>query len=135
VFKADSAIPLSVITVFEAVKVTSAITKKSVTVVTSVNVPGPGKITQVATTAKPKKKAKIARVGERKKKKPKTVTRCKVTKIVTVAGNFPLTCKMNKKSRAALRKKSMKLTITTTFTPANGKPTVTVKIVKLKRKR
>jgi hypothetical protein len=121
--------------VFEAVKVTSTITKKSVTVVTSVNVPGPGKITQVATTARPKKKAQTARLGERKKKKPKMVTLCKVTKVFTAAGNFPLTCKMNKKGRAALRKKSMKLTITTTFTPANGKPTVTIKIIKLKRKR
>ena len=58
-----------------------------------------------------------------------------MTKIVKVAGNYPLTCKMNKKTRKELRKKAMTLTIRTTFTPAKGKPTVKTKIVKLKRKR
>ena len=46
-----------------------------------------------------------------------------------------MTCKLSKKSRAALRKKAMTLTLRTTFTPAVGKPTVKTKIVKLKRKR
>jgi hypothetical protein len=58
-----------------------------------------------------------------------------VTKIVKVAGKYPLKCKMSKKSRAALRKKPMTLTIRTTFTPKVGKPTVKTKVVKLKRKR
>ena len=96
--------------------------------------PGAGKITQIATTRVTKKKAKKAGVSK-KKKKAKTVTRCKVTKIVKVAGNYPLTCKMSKKSRKELRKKAMTLTIRTTFTPAKGKPTVKTKVVKLKRKR
>ena len=126
--------PVSSVKVFEAVKFTPKITKTSVAVVTAVSVPGAGKITQIATTRATKKKAKKAGVSK-KKKKAKTVTRCKVTKIVKVAGKYPLTCKMSKKSRAALRKKPMTLTIRTTFTPKVGKPTVKTKIVKLKRKR
>jgi hypothetical protein len=81
-----------------------------------------------------KKKAKKAGASK-KKKKPKTITLCKATRIVKVAGSFPMTCKMNKKTRKALRKKPMTLTLRTTFTPAKGKPTVKTKIVKLKRKR
>ena len=128
--------PVSAVKVFEAVKFTPLITKTSVAVVTAVNVPGAGKITQIATTrVTKKKKAKKASVSKKKKKKAKTVTRCKVTKIVKVAGKYPLTCKMNKKTRKELRKKAMTLTIRTTFTPAKGKPTVKTKIVKLKRKR
>ena len=114
-------------------KVTPVITKTAVTVITAVNVPGPGKLTQVATMGAAKKKGKKA--GVSKKKKPKTITLCKATRIVKVAGRFPMTCKMSKKIRAALRKKAMTLTLRTTFTPAKGKPTVKTKIVKLKRKR
>jgi hypothetical protein len=134
--------PVSSVKVFETVKVTQKITKTAVSVITAIKVPGAGKITQIATTrVTKKKKAKKAGVStkagvsKKKKKKAKTKTRCKATKIVKVAGSFPMTCKMNKKSRKELRKKAMTLTIRTTFTPKVGKPTVKTKIVKLKRKR
>jgi hypothetical protein len=70
---------------------------------------------------------------KKKKKKAKAVVYCKTTKVVTAPGSYPMTCKIGKKGIKALKKRSLKLNVQTTFTPASGQPSVTNQTLTLKK--
>jgi len=85
----------------------------------SVAVPGPGKLTQRVT----------------RKSRGATLTVCKTSGQVTKAGTVKLTCKLSSATRAALRKRSLRVSVKTTFTPTGGLPAHKTQTVTLKRKR
>ncbi|MFM9124895.1 MAG: hypothetical protein ACKOSO_07005, partial [Actinomycetota bacterium] len=68
---------------------------------TTVTTPGPGRIVQTATS--PSGKAKAA-------------TRCTARLTIKKAGDHVVSCRLNAKARAALRKARLVLTVRTTFT-------------------
>ena len=86
--------------------------------VTTITAPGAGAITQTAVS----------------KKGRKSTTRCRVRQSVNSAGDLTITCSLNARARAALRRAKLRLTVTTTFTPTGGKATTRVAKVTAKRK-
>lgn len=85
--------------------------------VTTITAPSAGAILQTAVTRKGRK----------------ATTRCRVRQSVTAAGDLTITCSLNKRARAALRRAKLRLTVTTTFTPTGG--TATTRVAKVTAKR
>ena len=67
------------------------------------------------------------------KKGRKVTTRCRVRQSVTTAADVTVTCALNDRARAALSQSSLRLTVTTTFTPTGG--TATTRIAKVTASR
>ncbi len=82
-------------------------------------VPGRGKLTQRVT---------------RRSKAAAVLTVCKTSRKVTKAGTVKLTCKFSSATRAALRKRSLRVSMKTTFTPTGGLKASKTKLIKLKRR-
>ncbi len=89
----------------------------------TVVLPGPGTITQIVTRSV-KKKSKSVKIGV-----------CKTSKKTTKAGTVKLTCKFSSATRKALRKRSLRVSVKTAFTPTGGLLASKTKTVTLKRKR
>ncbi len=85
----------------------------------TVVVPGRGKLTQRVT---------------RRSKAAAVLTVCKTSRKVTKAGTVKLTCKLSSATRAALRKRSLRVRVKTTFTPTGGLTASKTKLIKLKRR-
>ncbi len=83
----------------------------------SVRVPGPGKLTQ-----------RVTRTAA-------VLTVCKTSRKATKAGRVKLTCKLNAATRAALRKRSLRVRVKTTFTPTGGSSASKTQAVTLKSQR
>ncbi len=86
----------------------------------TVVVPGRGKLTQRVT---------------RSSKAAAVLIVCKTSKKATKAGTVKLTCKFNSRTRSALRKRSLRVRVKTTFTPTGGLPASKTKRIKLLRRR
>ena len=86
----------------------------------SVRVPGRGTITQRVTRS-----STVAAV----------LTVCKTSGKATKAGWVKLTCKLNAATRKALRKRSLRVSVKTTFTPTGGLPASKTQVVTLKSQR
>ncbi len=86
----------------------------------SVRVPGPGTITQRVTRS-----STVAAV----------LTVCKTSRKATKAGWVKLTCKLSAATRAALRQRSLRVSVKTTFTPTGGLPASKTQVVTLKSQR
>ena len=85
--------------------------------VTTISAPGAGVITKMA----------VSGTGR------KATTRCRVRQAVTTATDLTVTCALNARARAALSRSSLRLTVTTTFTPTGGKATTRIANVTAKR--
>ncbi len=85
-----------------------------------VHVPGPGTITQRVTRS-----SNLAAV----------LTVCKTSGKATKAGWVKLTCKLSKATRTALRQRSLRVSVKTTFTPTGGLPASKTQVVTLKSQR
>ncbi len=85
-----------------------------------VHVPGPGTITQRVTRS-----SNLAAV----------LTVCKTSGKATKAGWVKLTCKLNAATRKALRQRSLRVSVKTTFTPTGGLPASKTQAVTLKSQR
>ncbi len=88
-------------------------------VISTVVLPGRGKLTQRVT---------------RRSKAAAVLTVCKTSRKVTKAGTVKLTCKLNSRTRSALRKRSLRVNVKTTFTPTGGLLASKTKLIKLKRR-
>ncbi len=89
----------------------------------TVVLPGPGTITQIVTRSV-KKKSKSVKIGV-----------CKTSKKTTKAGTVKLTCKLSSATRKALRKRSLRVSVKTAFTPTGGLLASKTKTMTLKRRR
>ncbi len=87
--------------------------RKSIT--TRLNLPGPGKVVQKATTPllTPRRSSQMA-------KKARRMTVCTADKTVAKAGKVTITCRLTAKARAARKTHSLKVRLVTTFTPTGG---------------
>ncbi len=85
-----------------------------------VHVPGPGTLTQRVTRS-----SNLAAV----------LTVCKTSGKATKAGWVKLTCKLNAATRKALRQRSLRVSVKTTFTPTGGLPASKTQTVTLKSQR
>ena len=85
--------------------------------VTTIAAPGPGAIVQTVVT----------RTGR------KATTYCSVRRAITASADMTITCALNRRARSALLRSSLRLIVTTTFTPTGGKPTKSITTVKAKR--
>ncbi len=88
--------------------------------VSTVRVPGPGTLTQRVT---------------RSSTAAAVLTVCKTSVKATNAGTVKLTCKLSAATRAALRKRSLRVRVKTTFTPTGGLPASKTQAVTLKSQR
>ncbi len=88
--------------------------------VSSVRVPGRGTLTQRVT---------------RRSAAGAVLTVCKTSREATRAGTVKLTCKLSSATRGALRKRSLRVSVKTTFTPTGGLKASKTKLMTLKRKR
>ncbi len=88
--------------------------------VSSVRVPGPGTLTQRVT---------------RGRLTAAVLTVCKTSRKATKAGTVKLTCKLNAATRAALRQRSLRVSVKTTFTPTGGLAASKTQAVTLKSQR
>ncbi len=91
--------------------------------ISTVRVPGPGTLTQIVTRSV-KTKSKTAKIGV-----------CKTSGKATKAGKVKLTCKLSAATRKARAKRSLRVSVKTTFTPTGGLPASKTQAVTLKRKR
>ncbi len=73
-------------------------------ITTQLNLPGPGKVVQVGTTAK----------------KAGTMIVCRARKTVAKAGKVTIICRLTAKALAARKKHALKVRLVTTFTPTGG---------------
>ncbi len=87
-------------------------------VISTVVLPGRGKLTQRVTRSS----------------KAKAVVVCKTSKKATKAGTVKLTCKLNSRTRSALRKRSLRVRVKTTFKPTGGLTASKTKLIKLPRR-
>ncbi len=83
----------------------------------TVVVPGPGKLTQ-----------RVTRTAG-------SLTVCKTSRKATKAGRVKLSCKLSAATRAALRKRSLRVRVKTTFTPTGGRSASKTQAVTLKSQR
>ncbi len=88
--------------------------------VSMVRVPGPGTLTQRVT---------------RGRLTAAVLTVCKTSGKATKAGRVKLTCKLNAATRAALRQRSLRVSVKTTFTPTGGSSASKTQAVTLKSQR
>ncbi len=86
----------------------------------SVRVPGPGTLTQRVT---------------RNRTAAAVLTVCKTSAKATKAGWVKLTCKLSAATRTALRQRSLRVRVKTTFTPTGGLPASKTQVVTLKSQR
>ncbi len=86
----------------------------------TVVLPGRGALTQIVT---------------RKSATGAVLTVCKTSAKVTKAGKVKLTCKLSSATRAALRKRSLRVSVKTTFTPTGGLSASKTQAVTLKSQR
>ncbi len=104
---------------------TIKILKRSATFITTqLNLPGPGKVVQVGTTTLGKKA-----------KKAGTMIACRARTTVATAGKVTITCRLNKKARAARKQHALKVRLVTTFTPTGGTAKSISKTLVLKKTR
>ncbi len=89
----------------------------------TVVLPGSGALTQIVTRSVTKKSKTVK------------ITVCKTSKKAIKAGTIKLSCKLSSATRAALRKRSLRVSVKTTFTPTGGLPASKTKTMTLKRKR
>ncbi len=90
-------------------------TRVSPTAITSTfTVPGPGTLSQAATT--PRAGSNATEMA----KKPRTITVCRAQKSVAAAGKVTIICRLNASARAAMKKGPLKVRLVTTFTPTGG---------------
>ncbi len=88
--------------------------------VSTVRVPGPGTLTQRVT---------------RSSTAAAVLTVCKASAKATKAGTVKLTCKLSAATRTALRQRSLRVRVKTTFTPTGGLPASKTQAVTLKSQR
>ncbi len=88
-------------------------------ITTQLNLPGPGKVTQVGTT-------KLT-------KKARTTIVCTTRKTVAKAGTVTITCRLSAKARAARKTRALKVRLATTFTPTGGTAKSVIKTLVLKK--
>lgn len=117
-FASDSVTPLVPPTRLSVSSVKSRVTRTSVLITSQVKVSGRGKIAQRATTGKGKKRK----------------TWCRASRRAGAATTYTVKCKIGNKGRKALRKRPLKLTLRTTFTPTAGKAVTRDRKLTLKRK-
>lgn len=98
--------------------VKAKVTRKSATIRSRVRVSGAGTIDQRATS------------GSRKLR-----VRCRSTRTVGTASTGTFSCRLGSKGRRAVRKRALRLTLSTTFTPTSGTPVTTTRKITIKRKR
>ncbi len=84
--------------------------------------PGRGELTQIITR-------------KRSSRSSARLTVCKTSRKATQAGRVKLTCKLNSATRKALRKRSLRVSMKTTFKPTGGLTASKTQAVTLKRKR
>ena len=113
--QSPASIPTATVSV---TKVSRAVTRRGVTITSTVSVSGAGTITQRATS------------GTRKLK-----TWCRVTARTSAAGARTLTCTLGRAGRKALREAALRLTLRTTFTPAGGDAVTRQRAVAIPRRR
>ena len=65
----------------------------------------------------------------------KSRVRCRASKVVGAATTSTLRCRLGSKARKSLRKRSLKLTLTTTYTPTGGTAVTNTRKLTIKRKR
>jgi len=82
--------------------------------------PGRGELTQIITR-------------KRSSRSSARLTVCKTSRKATQAGRVKLPCKLNSATRKALRKRSLRVSVKTTFTPVGGQPASKTKAVTLKK--
>ncbi len=101
---------------------------KSIT--TRLNLPGPGKVVQKATTPLPTRRAasEMATTARR-------MTVCTARKTVAKAGKVTITCRLTAKARAARKTHALKVRLVTTFTPTGGTAKSLTKTLVLKKTR
>ena len=95
-----------------------SVTKKKARVASSVTVSAAGRITQRAVST-----------GRRAK------TRCTTSRTATAAGQYRMVCSLSKKSRKELRKRPMRLVVTTRLTTPTGQTATATKRITLPRRR
>ncbi len=99
-------------------------------ITTQLNLPGPGKVVQKATTPLPTRRA-----SSEMAKKARRMTVCTADKTVAKAGKVTITCRLNAKARAARKTHSLKVRLVTTFTPTGGTAKSLSKTLVLKKTR
>ncbi len=77
----------------------------------------------------------LAQIVTRKSATGAVLTVCKTSAKVTKAGKVKLTCKLSSATRAALRKRSLRVSVKTTFTPTGGLSASKTQAVTLKSQR
>ncbi|MFM8518917.1 MAG: beta-1,3-glucanase family protein [Solirubrobacterales bacterium] len=100
------------------ISVKQKVTRKDAKVISRVRVSGAGKITQRSTTGS----------GQLK-------TWCRTAKTSPRASTYTLACNLGKKGRQALTRRTLKLTLRTTFTRNSGDPVTVSRKVTIKRRR
>lgn len=91
--------------------------------VSTVTVDGPGRITQTATLPRTRTRAAARALA------------CRATRTVAKAGAYAISCRLTARARALGARGSVRLTVVTTFTPANGRPVKTRSTATLARGR
>ena len=114
-----SVIPKPASNLFRASKAQASVRYSSITLTTSVKVPGPGEIDQLAYT----------RNGR------KLTARCRGYSQPKSASTLTVSCKIGKSGRLALRTANLRLTLRTTFAPIGGKPAAHNQTVNLRMRR
>ncbi len=99
-------------------------------ITTRLNLPGPGKVVQKATTPlpKPRQSAEMATTA-------RTMTVCTARKTIAKAGAVTITCRLTAKARAARKTHSLRVRLVTTFTPTGGTAKSVNKTLVLKKTR
>ncbi len=77
----------------------------------------------------------LAQIVTRKSATGAVLTVCKTSAKVTKAGKVKLTCKLSSATRAALRQRSLRVSVKTTFTPTGGLSASKTQAVTLKSQR
>ncbi len=87
----------------------------ALSITTQLNLPGPGNVVLVGTTALASSRNAVEMV-----EKASTMIVCRARKTVAMAGKLTITCRLTAKARAARKMQSLKVRLVTTFTPTGG---------------
>jgi hypothetical protein len=94
--------------------------KTTAALITVVTAPGSGTVRQTASWRVPGRK--------------RAISACRAASTTVAApGSIQLTCALNAKTRRALQRRSLKVTLRTTFTPVGGTPTKLTRTTTIKR--
>lgn len=110
--------PVAPSTTFTTTRAKVKVTNRAVILTTRVTVPGTGRITQRAST----------RAGRR------TTTRCVAIRRATTAATYTLTRTMGRAARAQLRRRAMRVSLRTTFTPTGGALATRTQMIRIARR-